>query len=195
MKLMNTFLFSGWHIQHSASFSVATQYFLPFPKGTMVLHVILSKLPEFSVQNVFLCFIACYYSKIQPHSLDFFTAFSSFCRKDYFSPMRSPTNSYTDFTNHLRYAETTSRLLCFFSWNASSLRASIVIYLPVFPHLIHSPVENTLHMKNTTLSPVSFLWLLWHPLITHFQVCDLDQLFKFQKSQFHFLCRGDIIST
>lgn len=64
-----------------------------------------------------------------------------------------------------------------------------------FRHLIHSPVENTLHMKNTTLSPVSFLWLLWHPLITHFQVCDLDQLFKFQKSQFHFLCRGDIIST
>ena len=119
----------------------------------MVLHVILSKLPEFSVQNVFLCFIACYYSKIQPHSLDFFTAFSSFCRKDYFSPMRSPTNSYTDFTNHLRYAETTSRLLCFFSWNASSLRASTVIYLPVFPaSYTLSSREHLTHEKHNTVS-------------------------------------------
>ena len=101
------------------------------------------------------------------------------------------TDSYTDFSDHLRCMETTSRLLCFFSQNSSSLRASTVIYLSVFPASYTPSSREHLYIKNTILSLVSFLWLLWHSLITHFQVCDLDQLFKFQKSQLRFLCRGD----
>lgn len=67
------------------------------------------------------------------------------------------TNSYTDFTNHLRYTETTSRLLCFLSWNTSSLRASIVIYLSVFPasYTLSSGEHLTREKHNTVSSQFS----------------------------------------
>ena len=168
----------------------------------MVFHIIFAKLQEFSVQNVLLCSIAFYYSKIQPHSPYFFTAspasagsfcsFSSLCRKDYFSPMQSLTlTDFTDFTDHLRCMGTTSNLLRVFPRNARSLRASIAIYLSVFPASYTPSSREHVYIKNTILSLVSFLWLLPHSSITHFQVCDLNQLFKFQKSQLRFLCRGD----